>query len=336
MVDKSVYTLPNIGVSLIGGAASAAVYAVLATLSTPAILMAHLSPLPLMIVGLGFGVGHAATSALLATVLLSLVPQHLPLGLEEWRFGMAYAMIVAAPSWLSIYAFSGAPLAGRDRLTRNLSAYAALAPAVALALAAGGALGAAVWQQGSLGEALGYVRGEILLWLTHFGRAMEFGSEFDPKSLSAPFTRAAPGALISYWIIILMANLWLAMQLCRLSSLMPGPKRDIALDFVLPRSIAIAFGLFFGLSFIDGLAGVEAHIAASALGVTLLLQGLAVAHAYLRASKSGVLVLSIIYFVGGLVGWPMLLLLGIVDTVFNFRSKISSTPQAGGRSGAAL
>jgi hypothetical protein len=312
-----------------GGAAAAAVFAVLGTLSLPALLLAHLAPLPIMIVALGFGITNGATSAIVATAIISLAPQHLPNGLEQWRFGMFYGLLTALPSWLACYAASGAPFGGRDRLTRHLPAWACLVPAIVLAAVIGGLVAVATFTQGSLGEALSYLRGAVYLWLEHFREAMDLGADFDPKALSGSVTRVLPGALASYWLMIIMANLWIAAQLCRLSKLLIGPWPDIAQEYVLPRVVALLFAAAMGLSFLPGLTGVLAHIAAATLGTALLLQGLAVAHVFLRGSKSGVIVLSIIYFVGGLIGWPMILVLGVTDALFNYRNRMPAAPQSG-------
>ena len=336
MPDRSVFSWTILGVSLIGGAAAAAVFAVLGTLSLPALLLAHLAPLPIMIVAMGFGITNGATSAIVATALLSLAPQHLPNGLEEWRFGMFYGLLTALPSWLACYAASGAPFRGRDRLTQHLPAWACLAPTLVLTIVVAGFVILATLTQGNLDEALSYLRGAVYLWLDHLREAMELGADFDPKALSGSVTRVLPGALASYWLLIILANLWIASQLCRLSRLLTGPWPDIAVDFVLPRVVALLFAVALGLSFLSGPAGVVAHIAAATLGTALLLQGLAVAHVFLRGSKSGVIVLSIIYFVGGLIGWPMILVLGVTDAIFNYRNRMPAAPQSGGRSGAPV
>ena len=79
--------------SLGGGVAAAAVFAVVTKGTLAGLLLAHLAPLPLMIVALGFGLRHGATSALIAAGLLSIWPNPV--------FGLAYAGIVAIPAMLA-------------------------------------------------------------------------------------------------------------------------------------------------------------------------------------------------------------------------------------------
>jgi uncharacterized protein YybS (DUF2232 family) len=59
------------------------------------------------------------------------------------------------------------------------------------------------------------------------------------------------------------------------------------------------------------------------MGVILSLQGLAVAHARLRARPNGMVLLAVIYFLVGLLGWPLVLFIfiGLADLVFDFRHR---------------
>ena len=66
MPDKSVFSWTNIGISVGGGLAGAAVFAVLSKGTLAGFLLAHLAPLPIMIVALGLGVGHGALFSMLS------------------------------------------------------------------------------------------------------------------------------------------------------------------------------------------------------------------------------------------------------------------------------
>jgi uncharacterized protein YybS (DUF2232 family) len=85
-------------------------------------------------------------------------------------------------------------------------------------------------------------------------------------------------------------------------------------------------GLFLSgiaLTFFGGLAGAIGLVLATTLGLLLAFQGLAVAHIFIRGSRSSALVLAIIYFTLGLLGWPILFFaaLGLADLVFNYRAR---------------
>ena len=83
-------------------------------------------------------------------------------------------------------------------------------------------------------------------------------------------------------------------------------------------------GLFLSgiaLVFFQGLAGAIGLVLATTMGLLLAFQGLAVAHIYLRGSRSSALVLAVIYFTLGFLGWPLLFFaaLGVADLIFNYR-----------------
>ncbi|MBI3274683.1 MAG: DUF2232 domain-containing protein, partial [Methylocystis sp.] len=98
---------------------------------------------------------------------------------------------------------------------------------------------------------------------------------------------------------------------------------DIAQEFVLPRVVAAAFAIFAGLGVVEGLAGEIGLIVAMTLGLALALQGLAVAHALLRDSKMSAIALTLVYFLVGLLGWPIVFFtaVGVADTAFSFRAR---------------
>ena len=125
MADKNALSWPNFAVSILGGVAAAVIFAVVARGGFGGLLLAHLAPLPIMIVAFAFGLIHGATAAILASIILIFWPHPV--------IGMGYALLIAAPAWSAVYAALGAPRGGRDRLTRNLPGWAALAPATFLA-----------------------------------------------------------------------------------------------------------------------------------------------------------------------------------------------------------
>ena len=87
MPDKSDFSWSNISVAALGGVAGAAIFAVVIRGGLGGLFFAHLAPLPLMIIGLGFGLRHCVTAALLSTAILSIYPHPV--------IGMAYGSDLA-------------------------------------------------------------------------------------------------------------------------------------------------------------------------------------------------------------------------------------------------
>lgn len=315
MPDKSVFNLQQIGISLLGGLAAAAVGAVVTRGGLGGLIFAHLAPLPILIIAFGFGVTHAASAAILATVILSIWP--LPI------VGMGYALLVALPAFMAAYAASGAPRGGRDLLTKNLSSWAALAPAAMLSLAAILWVIVASIQYGSLDEALSTIRGRLYLLLEAMFKGKEVGEKVDIKALSGAFALSVPGFMAGYGLMIHVINLWIGARVAQASGLLERPWPDIAQDFRLPRAVAGLFASGLVLGLFDGPSAAIGFVLVATMGLLLAFQGLAVTHVLLRGSKSSVWVLAIIYFTLGLLGWPLVFFaaLGAADLIFDYRTR---------------
>ncbi|QGM98968.1 DUF2232 domain-containing protein [Methylocystis parvus] len=315
MPDKSVFSPQNFGVSILGGLAAAAIAAVVTRGGLGGLLFAHLAPLPLAIVAFGFGIVHGATSAIVATLLLSV--------LAGPGVGVGYALLVAFPGWLAAYAASGAPRGDRDLIRSNFSSWACLAVGGALAFAIILWLIVGTYWQGSLDEVLNPIRARAFLMLDSMHRNKEIPESLSPTELSGQVARAVPAFFAGYALLIHIANLWMGGFIARASALLTHPWPDIAMDYRLPRAVAGLFLAGVALTFFNGPAGAVGLVLAATMGMLLMLQGLAVVHVFVRGSKSSALVLSILYFMLGFLGWPIvpLAVLGIADAVFNYRDR---------------
>jgi uncharacterized protein YybS (DUF2232 family) len=321
--DKSVFTPQNIAVSVLGGVTAAVIGAVVIRGGLGGVLFAHLAPLPLVIVSLGFGVVHGATAAIVATLILSLFPHPV--------VGMGYALLVALPAWLASYVASGAPRGGRDLVKKHLSSWSSLSAASVLAVAVILWLIVATLTFGSLDEALNPIRARAFLLLDAMAREKELPENANPTELSGIVARAIPAFLAGYGALIHVANLWIGGSIARASGLLSRPWPDIAQDFRLPRAVAGLLGAGLALSIFTGPSGAIGLVLMSTMGMLLMLQGLAVVHVYVRGSKSSALVLSILYFMLGFLGWPIvpLAVLGAADTFLNFRDRKKSAAAPG-------
>ncbi|MCC3243878.1 YybS family protein [Methylocystis sp. WRRC1] len=320
--DKSVFSWQNIGISILGGIAAAAIFAVVARGGFGGLLFAHLAPLPLMIVALGFGVRHGFSAAIVATVILSI-----------WLhpvIGMAYALLVAGPGWFAAYVASGAPRGRRDLVTAHVSSWASLAPATVLATAILLWIIVATISFGSIDEALNPIRARAFILLDAMVREKELSDKINPTELSGSVARAVPAFLAAYGLLIHIANLWIAARLAQASSLLTRPWPDIATDFHLPRAVGGVFLSGLVMTLFSGPSGAMGLVLAMTMGLLLALQGLAVVHIMVRGSRSSALVLSIIYFMLGLLGWPIVPLaaLGAADLFFNYRDRKTAAAPA--------
>ncbi|WP_162009703.1 DUF2232 domain-containing protein [Methylocystis heyeri] len=322
MPDRSVYNWTNIGISICGGLAAAAVFAVLTKGTLAGLALAHLAPLPIVIVALGLGVRHGASAAIVGTIALSFWPHYL--------FGMAYGLLVALPAWLGCYAAAGAPWGRRDLLSVNLSAWAVTAISVAIIGALVLFLSLAYFSHGAIDQPLAYVQGQFYFTLDQMMKERKPGEGGPTAEELTRFVKLyLPAVFATYALLLQCFNLWAGARLTQISGMLKLQWPDIAADFRLPRAVAVLFALATGLSFMGGFLGAAALVAASVLGMALGFQGLAVAHFWVRGSKSGTLTLAILYFFLGLLGLPMILLtlLGLADTALRFRERKSVAPR---------
>ncbi len=314
--DKSAYTAENIAISVLGGLAAAVMFAVVARGGVSGLMLAHLAPLPIMIIALGYGLRHGASAALLATAILSIYPHPV--------VGMIYSMMVAAPAWLASFVASGAPRGKRNLIASDYPGWGATAPAAFIALIVSLWLIVASLSFGSLDEALNPVRARAFLILDEMiknNKSLE--GKFDPVALSGSVAMAIPAFVAGYTVMIHIVNLWIAGRLSQVSGLMTSPWPDIAEGFRAPKPIGGIFLSGLALSIFSGPSAAIGFVLVSTMGLVLSLQGLAVAHARLRARPNGMIILAVVYFLVGLLGWPLVpfIFIGLADLVFDFRRR---------------
>ena len=313
MPDKSNFSWSNISVAALGGVAGAAIFAVVIRGGLGGLFFAHLAPLPLMIIGLGFGLRHCVTSALLATAILSIYPHPV--------IGMAYGLLVAAPAALAIYAAAGAPKGGRDLITHDIPSWASLAPAAVISIVVIAWLVVASLTFGTLEEALNPIRARAFLLIDAMVKENEINDKLDPVALSGIVARAVPALIAGYAVLIHVVNLWFAGRIAQASGLLTQPFPDISQSFRLPKTAGVAFLAGGAMSLFSGPFAAGGLVLMATMGFLLACQGLSVIHVKLRGVKYSSLMLTLLYFILGVLGWPILIftLIGLADLVFNYR-----------------
>lgn len=316
MPDKSVYTAENIAISVLGGLAAAVLFIVVSRGGVGGLILAHLAPLPIMIVALGYGVRHGASAALLATAILSVYPHPV--------VGMVYSAMVAGPAWLSCWVVSGAPRGKRDLIVANFPGWGVLAPVAIIALTVSLWLIVASLSFGSLDEALNPIRARAYLIIDEMVKSnKDLEGKFDPVALSGSVALAVPAFVACYTSLIHIVNLWVAGRLTQSSGLMTRPWPDIAEGLRLPRATGGVFLSGLALCLFSGPSAAIGYVLVATMGLVLSFQGLAVAHTRLRARPNGMIILALVYFLVGLLGWPLVLFvfIGLTDLIFDYRNR---------------
>jgi hypothetical protein len=300
-----------IGIS--AGAATALLFASVASGSLISVLLFYLAPLPILIAALGWShwaglVAAMFASAALATIFgpFLLFAFLLGIGLPAWWLG--YLALLARPTGPAPEDIEWYPVG-------NLVIWCAIA-------------GAAV----------------VIAALVNFGAgddgfraALRSGIERMLK-LQAPTTGPAPDVnrLVDFLVLALppaaavlttitnVLNLWLATRVVSVSGRLKRPAPDIP-SMQFPSYAPLLTGAAIAASFLPGIAGTAGGVLAAALLMAYALLGFAVLHHITRGMNARTLLLGGAYVSVMVLGWPALLmmLLGLADTAFNIRGRVT-------------
>ncbi|MCC6888873.1 MAG: DUF2232 domain-containing protein [Hyphomicrobiales bacterium] len=302
------------------GAASALLFASVASGSLIAVLLFYLSSLPIMIAAMGWSHLAGLIGAVLAAAGLGL-------GLG-FSFFLAFLFGVGLPAWwLGYLALLGRPIATNG--TGDMEWYP---------------IGRLVLWAALLGTAV------IVLAVLNFG----FDRETFQNELRSAFERAlrtqgqVPGKTDTSRIIEILVvalppaaavlltilntfNLWLAARVVNVSGRLRRPWPDLSTTTLPPVAPGLLAAAIAG-SFLPDLAGMLAGVLAASLFMAYAMMGFAVLHAITRSIGWRAFWLAGAYVAVIIFGWPILAmsLLGLAESAFGIRARFSApSPGAG-------
>jgi hypothetical protein len=297
-------------IALAAGLASALMFASITSGAAISLLLIILAPLPLMVVGLGWGAAIAAIGGGAATVLIA--------ALFGLPYSIAFVLVNVLPAWWLAHLILLA------RPHQN---------------AAGDPDDALEW----------YPVGRILIWIVIFATIvtaatlLTMGSDaatiqktlrtgwvelveatglaLNDSTLDALVLIAPIGAEITA-VAMLTINLWLAAKIAATSGRLHRPWPDLKSTTLPMTAIAVLFAAIV-CSFAGGLLAIMAQVLTSGLSMAYAMTGFAVLHTLTLAMKSRALWLGCIYAVVAGFAWALLAiaLLGLADAVFGFRER---------------
>lgn len=299
------------------GAAAALLFASLASGSLLALLLFYLSPLPILLAGIGWSSFAGLVAALSAAASLGLV--------FGGYFALAFILGVGLPAWwLGHLALLARPAEGTKREALEwypvgrLVLWAAAIGALAIVVS--------IPYFGTDAESFhANLRSAIEAAL---GLRSRTGGEFNAERLidADVLTKLAPPMVASLTTIVLLINLWLAGRIAKLSGQLRRPWPELpAISFprLAPSFLAAAFtGIF-----LPGLLGIVSDVFAAALTMAYAVLGFAVLHVLTRGTSGRPLVLAGVYTAVVIFGWPaiILALLGLADTALDLRGRAART-----------
>jgi hypothetical protein len=305
-------------VALIGvsaGAATALLFASVASGSALSVPLFYLAPLPILIAAMGWSHWAALIAAVVAAAGLAAVFGGL--------FFIAFMIGVGLPAWWLGYL---ALLARPATTPGGLEWYP---------------VGHLVFWAAILGAAI-VIAGIVTLGtdLDSFRNTLRSGLErmlkTDTRAASGPTAPplSEPSRLIDVLIAVLppaaavlatitnVVNLWLAERVVMVSGRLRRPPSQLsAMQF--PAYAPAMTALAVAASFMPGIVGIAAGVLAFSLLMAYAILGFAVLHTITRGIGSRALMLGGIYAAVIVFGWPVLVmsLLGLADTAFDFRGR---------------
>jgi Predicted membrane protein (DUF2232) len=298
-------------IALAAGLASALMLASIVSGALISLLLFNLAPLPLMVVGLGWGPLSATIGGIAAATLLGTI-----FGLP---YCIAFVLTSALPAWwLGHLAMLGRPLAagtapaGEDALEWYSVGRILLWVVVFATITTT----ATLLTMGSDGPS---IQETMRSGWAHFLESM--GITPSDRRLDALVTIAPAAATIAN-IVTLTLNLWLAARIAATSGRLHRPWPDLKSTALPPMTLA-ALCAAIALCFSGGLVAIVSQIVTAALLMTYALTGFAVLHTLTLALKNRALWLGCAYFIVAVFAWAVLamVLLGIADAIFGLRQR---------------
>lgn len=316
-------------IGLGAGAASALLFASVASGSLLSILLFYLAPLPILIAAIGWSHWAALVAALAAAMGLAsvfgaffIIAFLIGVGLPAWWLG--YLALLARPSPDNPEQTEWYP-AGR------LVIWAALVSAVVVIVA----IPNFGTDEDSFRAGLRNVFERVLRAQSRTPADAPLDMRgVDPKRVIEFLADVIPYAAAVLATITNAINAWLAGRIVKMSGNLRRPWPDLP-DMRFPAYAPAGLAAAIAGSFVPGLIGTIAGIAAAALLMAYAMLGFAVLHAITRGFGARAFILGGSYVAVFVFGWPVLLmtLIGLADTAFDIRGKAARRGPPAARSG---
>ncbi len=305
-------------VGLGAGAASALLFASVASGSPLSILLFYLAPLPILIAAIGWSHWSALIAALAAALGLAAV-------FGSLFFLLAFLIGVGLPAWWLGYL----ALLARASENGEVEWYPVGRLVLWCAAIAAGMVIVAIPNFGLDEEQFrAGLRRAFMRILSDQGRGTS-GSGLDVTSDSGRrvldlLVTIMPLAAAVLATVTSSVNLYLAGRVVKVSGRLKRPWPDLsAIRFPLTAHLSFAGALV--LSFLPGMVGTVGGIVAAALIMAYAILGFSVLHAITRNVGGRTFILTGAYLAVLVIGWPVLVLtlFGLADAIFDFRNRVS-------------
>ncbi len=307
-------------ISLGAGAASALLFAAVASGSLLAVGLFYLAPLPILLAGMAWSHIAGAAAAAIAAIALGVL-------LGSW-FALSYLIGVGFPAAILAYlallarpepsAPGGLDWYPAGRLVLAAAIIAALT--VTLIIPAFG-LDFESYQTGLRSALERVLRVQFGI---QAGAPLRMPNGGDPARLLDLLVTVLPPMAALLMMLTNLANLWFAARIARSSGRLKRPWPDIP-AMTLPTATSIALATALALSFMSGMVALVAAVFSATLFMAYALVGLAVLHSITAGLAVRNFIIGAVWALVLVLGWPLALaaILGLVDSAIGLRGRIA-------------
>jgi hypothetical protein len=297
------------------GAATALLFASVASGSLISVLLFYLAPLPILIAALGWSHWAGLIAAVFASAGLAVV-------FGSFMF-LAFLLGIGLPAWwLGYLALLGRPTG--QPAPNDMEWYPAGSLVVWAAILGALIVIAALINFGAgEGDSRNAMRNAIERMLRMQMRAPK-GPPLDINRTVEILMVVLPPAAAVVTTITNTLNLWLAGRIVSVSGRMKRPLPNLsAMRF--PPYAPLLTGAALAVSFLPGMVGTAGLVLATAMLVAFAILGLAVLHTITRGVNARMLLLGSVYASVIVMLWPalFLILLGLADTALDIRGRVA-------------
>jgi len=309
-------------IGLGAGAASALLFASIASGSPLSFALANFAQLPIMLAAIGWTHMAGLLAAVVASIGLALATTGsvavvflLGIGLPAWWIG--YLALLARP------ANGSDPNAMEWYPLGRIVVWAALAAALVVLITMlrygfdAGQVQAGMRRE--LERALRFLSGSPA------NSPLQLPSVKDPERLLDFLVLIVPPMKALALTVTSLLNLWLAALIVRISGRLKRPWPEIA-QMVFPPFAATLLAIAVAGTFLPDLVGLASGVFTASLLLAFALLGFAVLHAITLGVTGRGFMLTGIYFTVGLFGWPIVLmaLIGLFETMVSLRARAAA------------
>jgi magnesium-transporting ATPase (P-type) len=309
-------------IGLGAGAASALLFASIASGSSLSFVLANFAQLPILLAAIGWTHHAALVAALAASVGLAIV--------TTGSVAFAFLVGIAFPAWwIGYLALLARPAPGPDPAA--VEWYPVGRIVVWTAIAAAAIVVVTMFRYGlDAAQINAGLRRELERALRFLSGAranspLQFPGVKDPERLLDILVLVVPPMKATALTVTSLLNLWLAALIVRISGRLKRPWPQIS-QMSFPPFASTVLAIAIAGTFLPDFIGLVSGVFTASLLLAYALLGLAVLHAVTQGLTGRGFMLTGLYFTVGLFGWPIVLmsLIGLLETLVGLRARVAA------------